>query len=90
MDSPEAFQPDLMKLDMHLVRGIDADRPRRAIARALVRACEEFGIRLIAEGIETAAERDTLADLGVRWLQGYWFAHPSMERPQPLPDAVWA
>lgn len=83
------FQPDLMKLDMHLVRGIDTDRPRQAIARALVRSCEEFGIRLIAEGIETAAERDTLAALGVRWMQGYWFARPSLDPPQPLPDSVW-
>jgi EAL domain-containing protein (putative c-di-GMP-specific phosphodiesterase class I) len=84
------FQPDLIKLDMHLVRGIERDRPRQAIARALVSACRDFGIQLIAEGIETAAERDTLAELGVRWMQGYWFGRPELGRPPPLPDAVWA
>ncbi|WP_374437477.1 EAL domain-containing protein [Inhella sp.] len=73
------FQPDLVKLDMHLVRGIDADKPRRAIVRGLLSTCEELGIQVIAEGIETRAERDALADLGVRLMQGYWFARPSLD-----------
>lgn len=83
------FQPDIIKLDMHLVRDIDADRVRRGIVRALVRSCEEFGIQLIAEGIETAAERDALRDLGVRWMQGYWFGRPVLGPPPALPPEVW-
>jgi len=83
------FQPDIIKIDMHLIRGVDADRVRQGIVRALVRSCEEFGIQLIAEGIETAAERDALRDLGVRWMQGYWFARPTIGQPAPLPAAVW-
>jgi EAL domain-containing protein (putative c-di-GMP-specific phosphodiesterase class I) len=84
------FQPDLLKLDMDLVRGIDANPARQAIARSVIQLCQDLRIQLIAEGIETAAERDTLAALGVRWMQGYWFARPSMTAPQPLPDTVWA
>jgi EAL domain-containing protein (putative c-di-GMP-specific phosphodiesterase class I) len=84
------FRPDLLKLDMELVRGIDANPTRRAIARSVIGVCEEVGIQLIAEGIETAAERDALADLGVRWMQGYWFSRPSMTSPQALPESVWA
>lgn len=83
------FQPDIIKLDMHLVRGVDADRVRRGIVGSLVRTCAEFGIQLIAEGIETAAERDALRDLGVRWMQGYWFARPAMGTPAALPAEVW-
>lgn len=83
------FQPDIIKLDMHLVRGVDADRVRQGIVRNLVRSCEEFGIQLIAEGIETAAERDALRDLGVRWMQGYWFARPQIGVPAPLAAQVW-
>lgn len=70
------FQPDLVKIDMDLVRGIDSSRPRQAIIRGLIRLCEDMGIVVIAEGIETAAERDFLADQGVRLMQGYLFARP--------------
>ncbi len=45
----------------------------------LLATCAELGIQVIAEGIETRAERDALADLGVRLMQGYWFARPSLD-----------
>lgn len=71
------FQPDLVKLDMALVRGIDADSVRQRIVSGVFNMCMDLGIRLIAEGIETAAERDFLADIGVKLMQGYLFAKPS-------------
>jgi EAL domain-containing protein (putative c-di-GMP-specific phosphodiesterase class I) len=43
--------------------------------------CKEMGMRIVAEGIETLAERDTLVDLGCDLLQGYFFARPG--RPFP-------
>ena len=52
------FQPDIVKIDMDLVRGIDARLPRRAIVRQMVRLCEELGITIVAEGIETVAAVD--------------------------------
>ena len=71
------FQPDIIKIDMGLVRGIEGSRPRQAIVRGLMRLCEDLGIRVIAEGIETTAECEVLAEEGVRLMQGYLFARPA-------------
>ena len=73
------FQPDLIKLDMGLVRNVDADRSRRTIVRSLVRMCEEMKIQVIAEGVETVAERDALRDAGIHLMQGYFFARPTFQ-----------
>lgn len=83
------FQPDIVKIDMDLVRGIDAHRPRRAIVRHLLGLCEEMGIHVVAEGVETPAERDCLADLGVRYLQGWLFARPAFEGLAGIEPSAW-
>jgi EAL domain-containing protein (putative c-di-GMP-specific phosphodiesterase class I) len=70
------FKPDLIKIDMELVRKVDTSTSRQAIVRALVRLCEDMGIQVIAEGIETAGERDFLHDAGIRLMQGYLFGKP--------------
>jgi EAL domain-containing protein (putative c-di-GMP-specific phosphodiesterase class I) len=70
------FKPDLIKIDMELVRKVDTSTSRQAIVRALVRLCEDMGIQVIAEGIETAGERDFLRDAGIRLMQGYLFGKP--------------
>ena len=74
------FQPDLIKLDMDLVRGLDADAPRRRIVNHLVRLCADLGIAVIAEGVETPAERNALLDLGITLMQGYLFARPALRQ----------
>jgi EAL domain-containing protein (putative c-di-GMP-specific phosphodiesterase class I) len=74
------FQPDLIKLDMDLVRGLDADPARRHIVHHLVRLCADLGVAVIAEGVETVAERNALLDLGITLMQGYLFARPTMGR----------
>lgn len=71
------FVPDIVKLDMSLLRGIEASRPRQAIVRHATALCCELGIRVVAEGVETAAERDFLADIGITLMQGYFFAKPA-------------
>lgn len=73
------FQPDIVKLDMGLVRHIDHNPPRQAIARGVVRICEELGIRVIVEGVETVGECLFLKDLGVSLMQGYLFSKPLFE-----------
>ena len=83
------FQPDIVKLDMALTRGIDSDRVRRAIVSGIVRLCDELGIRVIAEGIETPAECLTLRDEGVTLFQGYLFARPGFEDLPKIDEAVW-
>ena len=73
------FQPDLIKLDMGLVRNLDAHRARRTIVSNLARMCEEMNIEVIAEGVETAPERDALRDAGIYLMQGYLFARPAFQ-----------
>lgn len=73
------FQPDLVKLDMGLIRNLDTDRARRTIVRNLARMCGEMNIQVIAEGVETAGERDALRDAGIHLMQGYFFARPSFQ-----------
>lgn len=79
LDLLARFTTDLLKLDMELVRGIDADPRRQAVVRAVVGLCAELDTLLIAEGIETPDEARTLRDLGVRYHQGYLYARPGFE-----------
>lgn len=81
------FQPDIIKLDMELTRGVDANRTRRAIVRGVLCVCEELGILPIAEGVETLDEAKALRDLGVGLMQGYLFARPGFEE-LPTPRSV--
>jgi EAL domain-containing protein (putative c-di-GMP-specific phosphodiesterase class I) len=80
------LHPDLIKLDMSLVRGIDTDQVKRALADSIARFASRVGADIIAEGIETERELATLRDLGVRSGQGYHIARP--ERPAALLD-MW-
>jgi len=82
------FQPDIVKLDMALVRDVDSSRPRQAIARGILRICEELAITVIAEGVETAGERDFFAHEGVRLMQGYLFARPCFEGLAPVTNVA--
>lgn len=70
------FQPDLVKVDMDLIRGVDANSARQAIVRSLIALCRDLGIQVIAEGVETEAERDFLLDAGIHLLQGFLLARP--------------
>ncbi|MFZ5521702.1 MAG: EAL domain-containing protein [Pseudomonadota bacterium] len=83
------FQPDIVKLDMELVRNVHASRSRQAIARGVLRICQELGITVIAEGVETADERDFFLHAGVRLMQGYWFARPAFARRADIDSAAW-
>lgn len=73
------FQPDQIKLDKYLVRGIQGLGPRQAIVRAILQVCRDLGIELVAEGIETEGEYLWLLNEGVTLFQGYLFAHPAFE-----------
>lgn len=65
--------PDFIKADLTLVRGIDADLPRREVVRAINALAPSIGAQVIAEGIETDRELHVLRELGVRYGQGYYF-----------------
>lgn len=70
------LDPDKIKLDISLTRGIDGDTKRQALAAALVAFAHRTGGTIVAEGVETEAERRTLTDLGVDCLQGYLIGRP--------------
>jgi EAL domain-containing protein (putative c-di-GMP-specific phosphodiesterase class I) len=84
-----SFQPDIAKIDMDLVRDIDRHVPKQVIVKAIVAMCRELGVTVLAEGIETPAERDFLRASGVNLMQGYLFAKPAFEALGKIPDAAW-
>lgn len=73
------FQPDVIKIDIHLVRNIDSRGPRQAIVRAMIQACDDLGIEVVAEGVETDAEYRWFKRAGVQLFQGYLFGRPEFE-----------
>ncbi|HZF43089.1 MAG TPA: EAL domain-containing protein [Sphingomonadaceae bacterium] len=71
------FQPNIIKLDMELVRGIDTSLPRRIIVGGIAGMCRSLGVTLVAEGVETEGELGALRDLGIRYIQGFLLARPA-------------
>ena len=82
------FQPDIIKIDMALIRAIDSDPVRKKIVSAIVDLCRNLNISVIVEGIETMNEAVALRLLGVRLFQGYLFAKPALERLPAVPSFV--
>jgi len=71
------LRPDVIKLDIGLTRGIDADPARRALGSALLHfGFEAYRASMVAEGIETAGELQTLRDLGCGFGQGFYLGRP--------------
>ncbi|MFK7763869.1 MAG: EAL domain-containing protein [Roseobacter sp.] len=80
--------PDLIKLDRHLIAKLDEDPVRRAIVRRTKDLCDDLGVLVIAEGIETKGELEVLQDLGVSLMQGYYLARPKFEAIQHTADCA--
>jgi EAL domain-containing protein (putative c-di-GMP-specific phosphodiesterase class I) len=78
------FQPEQLKLDMLLVRDVHRKGPRQAITRGVLRTCEDLGIEVVAEGVESLDEYRWLSDEGIYLFQGYLFAKPAFERLPPV------
>jgi len=70
------LEPEFVKLDMALIRDVDRQPTKQRIVRTMVQLCQDMGKQIVAEGIETSSERDTLIELGCDFLQGYLFAKP--------------
>jgi EAL domain-containing protein (putative c-di-GMP-specific phosphodiesterase class I) len=79
------FQPDLLKIDMALLRGIDASQARQAIVAGIAGIARALDITVIAEGVETEKEFAVLRATGIRLYQGYLFARPSFQALSPVP-----
>jgi EAL domain-containing protein (putative c-di-GMP-specific phosphodiesterase class I)/CheY-like chemotaxis protein len=79
------IEPEVVKLDMSLVRGIDKSHRQQQIVASMVRVCEDLGMLVVTEGVETSDERDALVALGCDVLQGYLFGRPQ----RTFADVAW-
>lgn len=78
------FQPDILKIDMKLIRDINQNKVKQTLVRSIQQISEELGIQLIAEGIETEDEYKYLRDSGITLMQGYFFQKPMLEAFQDI------
>ena len=79
------LEPEFVKLDMSLVRDVHKNPVKRKLVQSMTAMCTDMGIRVVAEGIEVAAERDAVVEMGCDLLQGYLLAKPG----KPFPDVSW-
>ncbi len=84
------FQPDVIKIDMLIVRGVDVSPARRAVVDGIVHMARALGVDVLAEGVETPAELETLEQAGIRLFQGYWLARPAFEELPAVRDVLRA
>lgn len=81
-----SFQPDILKIDMELIRDIHTSKAKQVITKGIVSVCRDLNIQIIAEGIECVEELDTLQALEIYLFQGFFFAKPKLES---LPEIAW-
>ncbi len=88
------LKPDIVKIDRALITNCSSESWRLAIITSMVELCEKLSVKVVAEGVENAAEFETLRRAGVRFMQGFYFARPAFEAlvstsaiswPEPLP-----
>lgn len=80
------LRPNYIKIDMELVRNIHQFANKSSLVGSIVKFCREMNIALIAEGIETEEELNTLIRLGVDYGQGYYLGRPQEEFAEPAVD----
>ncbi len=79
------LEPEIVKLDMSLVRDIHCTPTKQKIVRSMTSLSKDMGMLVVAEGVENAEERDTLVELGCDLLQGFFLARPG----PPFPEVAW-
>lgn len=79
------LEPEIVKLDVSLLRDIDQSPVKQKLVASMTTLCKDMGFLVVAEGIETPAERDCVVSLGCDLLQGFLFARPG----RPFPTASW-
>jgi len=80
------LEPEVVKLDMSLVRDVDKNPVKRRVIDKMTALSHELNMLVVAEGVETVAERDVLRAVGCDLLQGYLMARPG----RPFPGVVWS
>ena len=84
------LSPDIVKVDIAIVHDIDRDGDRLSLLENLLSYAHSRGIKVLAEGVETRAEMETLVARGVDYLQGYYVARPQLEIAPVEPDVLRA
>ena len=79
------LEPEIVKLDMTLVRDVHKNSTKQKVIRSMTALSQDMGMTVVAEGVETPEERDTLLDLDCDLLQGFLFARPG----KPFPEVKW-
>ncbi|WP_369742469.1 EAL domain-containing protein [Pseudidiomarina sp. PP-1MA] len=85
MDWLVDLRPDILKLDMQLIRDIEQHPDKQKMVKQVVQQCLLQGTQVLAEGIETRAELDCILALGIHLVQGYYFAKPELEHLASVP-----
>jgi EAL domain-containing protein (putative c-di-GMP-specific phosphodiesterase class I) len=79
------LEPEIVKLDMSLVRNVHRQSTKQKLIRSMTSLCKDMGMMVVGEGVESVEERDALLELGCDLLQGYLFAKPG----RPFPTFSW-
>jgi EAL domain-containing protein (putative c-di-GMP-specific phosphodiesterase class I) len=79
------LEPEIVKLDVSLLRDIDQSAVKQKLVASMTALCKDMGFLVVAEGVETVAERNCVVALGCDLLQGFLFARPG----RPFPCASW-
>lgn len=79
------LEPEIVKLDMSLIRDVHQNSTKQKVVRSMTALAKDMGMIVVAEGVESTAERDCLVDLCCDYLQGYLFARPG----PPFPEVKW-
>ena len=76
LETVATLKPAYLKIDIALVRDVHQKKVSQQVVKAILEMGDGIGAMVIAEGVETREEADTLGEIGVRWVQGYLFARP--------------
>ncbi|WP_244427101.1 EAL domain-containing protein [Methyloferula stellata] len=84
-----SLRPDSLKIDRELVKDCDQDKTRLAVLASLVSLGADTGIKIIAEGVERVDEVEALRGIGLRFMQGFYFAKPVFEGVARDAEIYW-
>ncbi len=88
LQSIAELHPDFLKIDRSLISGVNANSIKWALLETFVTFSKRIGCRILAEGVETEEEMRTVVQLGVDYVQGFYVAKPSFERPELNAQAI--
>ncbi len=80
------LSPDVVKLDMSIVRNINTDQNRQDVLSSLMTYVRTRGVKVLAEGVQTREEMETLVEYGVDYLQGYYVGYPALQVSEVQPQ----